>query len=161
MQKNYPKKLWLLSFIFALPILASWILYHYHACFHFKTLNHGMLVSSPIDVRDVYAQMKTGYQKKWHIIATCDAACEKLEDQLTRVQKALGKDSDRVLVSLNNNPVQLKNAFIKQGNPSFIVTNKIFLADPQGNLFMYYPNTVDPMNVLKDMKRVLEVSQIG
>ena len=43
----------------------------------------------------------------------------------------------------------------------FVMQHKIYLVDPLGNLFMYYADTTDPMNVLKDLKRVLEVSQIG
>ena len=56
---------------------------------------------------------------------------------------------------------KLKMDFKQQGNQNFVVSHKIYLIDPIGNLFMYYPDDTNPMNVLKDLKRVLEVSQIG
>ncbi len=165
MQKTSPKKLSFIVLIFALPILASWFLYHYHTHFDFKTVNHGVLLHSPIDVNYLYSQTTKNEPKKWHIIAMCDSPCAELNDQLTRVKKALGKDSDRLLVKVKNSHTpplkKLQDTFIQQGNTHFQVSNKIFLVDPLGNLFMYYPNTVDPMHILKDLKRVLEVSQIG
>jgi len=157
------KKLFIMLFIFVFPVITSWFLFYYHASFHLKTLNHGTLISSPVDVKYLYSEMENGQQKKWRVIYVaseiCDSQCREIDHQLKQVQKALGKDSDRVnTILLSNQNKQLPKL---QAVLNFAVDNKIYLVDPLGNLFMYYSSDVDPMNVLKDLKRVLEVSQIG
>ena len=101
-----------------------------------------------------------GSKKKWQIILVpgnqCDKECEKTFYLLNQVKKALGKNSPRVIVERKS--LESSLSFIQK---DFIAQHKIYLVDPLGNLFMYYADTTDPMNVLKDLKRVLEVSQIG
>ena len=140
----------LLFLIFFLPMVLSWYLYHYHERFQFKTTNHGTLITPPIDAQFL---VKSG-EKKWKIIyveeGICDAQCHQSKNDMLQVQKALGKDRDRVSV-----------LFISRQSHEILLKNTIYLVDPIGNLFMSYPNAADPMNVLKDMKHLLEVSQIG
>ncbi|MEO8401094.1 MAG: hypothetical protein ABI597_04765 [Gammaproteobacteria bacterium] len=162
-------KLALLVLMFVVPLAASWCLYHYHNYFQLKTLNHGALVNPAIDAAFLYADNSAAHEKKWRVIyvsdASCDTQCEKIQFQLQQVQKAMGKNSDRVdtqRITLNKLVLKkLTTAFEKIGTRDFIASRKIYLIDPLGNLFMYYPETTNPMNVLNDMKRVLEVSQIG
>lgn len=162
------KQFIIIVFLFTFPLLASVLLFHYHDYFHLKTLNRGTLITSPMDVRYLYTRAKNAEQKKWRIVyvadENCNHQCEEIHHQLQQVQKALGKDSDRVKTMLiNDHSVlqQLKTSLIQQKNKNFVVNNKIYLVDPLGNLFMYYPSDVNPMDVLNDLKRVLEVSQIG
>jgi hypothetical protein len=159
----------MLFLVFLLPMLAGWFLYYYHEQFPLKTINHGVLVKQPIGVQYLYAAMQNGNEEKWHILyvdnGLCNKDCMKTFYFLQQVRKALGKNSERVKVTLlggNYIPLQrLQMVFSKQTNQQFTVKDKIYLVDPLGNLFMYYPTTTDPMNVLKDLKKVLEVSQIG
>ena len=37
----------------------------------------------------------------------------------------------------------------------------LLLMDPQGNLVLYYPPGFDPYGLVKDLKHLLKVSQIG
>lgn len=158
--------LFLLVMTFVLPMIASWLLYHYHDHFQFKKMNHGLLVSPSINV----TYLKKDNAKVWQVIhvdgGNCDDQCQKINYQLVQVNKALGKDHDRVqVIKISGNDQQiakLQSAFAaNEKNSKFLVTSKIYLVDPLGNLFMYYPDTINPMNILKDLKRVLEVSQIG
>jgi hypothetical protein len=92
---------------------------------------------------------------------------------LHQVRMALGKDADRVSLSLLTEkecPSPSVHDFrrlvgntgaIRAGVLDHYVENKIYLADPQGNVFIYYAESSEPMRILKDLKRVLEVSQIG
>ncbi len=170
MQSNQKRKpqLFLLMMVFVIPVLCSYFFYYYYEYFQFKTTNRGILVNPPIEAQYLYSTTKEGKQKKWRIIhaedGACDDACQKINYQLSQVQKALGKESQRVdVISMNKN-VQLErlmSAFVQHGEKEFAVKNKIYLVDPLGNLFMYYPNMTDPMNILKDLKKVLKVSQIG
>lgn len=140
-------KLYLVVMLFFLPMIASWVLYHYHDYFQLKTTNHGTLIEPPVN--------EPSFQKEkiWRIIyvnsGSCDVLCQKRNFMLHQVQKALGKDSERVKILLADKPFNQMQS------------GKIYLVDPAANIFMYYPDSTDPMNILKDLKKVLEVSQIG
>lgn len=91
-------------------------------------------------------------EKKWQVIlipnVLCDADCKKILDSLQQMQKLLGKDAFRIEIESKNADKQL-------------VKNKIYLVDPLGNGFMYYPVSANPLDILKDLKTVLKVSHIG
>lgn len=133
----------LLLLVFIVPMIASYILFQYHGKFSLKTTNHGQLVSPPI---------LTEFLNKWQILYVCDAHCEKVFNSLEQIKKALGKDSQRI-------QVQQKKLVEMQINA--LQQNKIYLIDPRGNLFMYYDDAENPMNILKDLKKVMGASQIG
>ncbi|MDR3490741.1 MAG: hypothetical protein P4M12_01710 [Gammaproteobacteria bacterium] len=157
------KPIYLLLLVFIVPMILSWGMYHYHQYFEFKTTNHGSLVKPPVDVASIFK----GEEKKWRMVlvdsAMCESECQEVNYQLHQVQKALGKDQDRVtIVVMNKNFMSSKN--ISQSifySDNKKIKNKIYLVDPRGFLFMEYPVTTNLMNVLKDLKKVLEVSQIG
>ncbi len=167
-KKNY-LQLSLLILVFVIPVVLSVLLYYYHTHFPFKKLNHGTLLNAPVDAHYLYSAMSDGNEKKWRVIyvsgEVCDAACRTIDHQLRQIQIALGKDSNRIATILLGNQTKqlekLKSTLSQQEKKPFEVNNKIYLVDPIGNLFMYYSSTTNPMDVLKDLKRVLEVSQIG
>jgi hypothetical protein len=153
-----------LMLVFILPVLISWFLYYNHAAFHLKTANRGTLVNPALNVGDIF--FKDSTQKLWRIVylpgKTCDQQCSELNQQLQQIPKALGKDYARVTVlEVAGDYNSLEKLFAAQGSQSFAAAHKIYLIDPLGNLFMYYPSTTNRMNILKDLKKVLEVSQIG
>lgn len=76
---------------------------------------------------------------------------KKINHQLGQVKKALGKDQPRVDILVV--PYDVRMARQQK--------QKIYVSDPIGNVFMFYPDNTNAMNVLKDVKKVLEVSQIG
>jgi hypothetical protein len=148
----------LLILIFIIPLILSRALYDYHSYFHLKTTNHGTLIDPPIGMP------KT---KKWQIIyissGHCDQFCLTMRHNLRQVKLALGKNSLRVNVTFIDAPVPKEwiKAFGLRYKNKFSVSDKIYLMDPEGNILMYYPSHTDPMNILKDLKHLLEVSQIG
>lgn len=159
--KKNRSRFYLLIFIFIFPVIVSWLLFHFHDYFHFKTMNHGILINPPLDVSYLSADIKT--TKLWRIVhvdnGSCNNQCEKTRYQLTQVVKALGKNYKRVFVTfLSGDSVQLQKLTLQNKD---LTMNQVYLVDPLGNLFMYYPDTTNPMDILKDLKRVLEVSQIG
>lgn len=156
----------LLCLVFLFPVIAGWIIYHYHAHFNFKTSNHGTLINPPISATYLYHPTTT---KLWRIVylpKQCDAQCKAIYFKLGQVKKALGKESQRVTVLLLDSVPdhlinQLQQDLTHATQHAFTVQDKIYLLDPLGNLFMYYASQANLMDVLKDMKKVLEVSQIG
>jgi len=152
--------------LFILPVFISAVLYYYHDWFQLKLMNRGVLVTPPIGMQYLSQPLPLGARKQWKMVyvqgSTCDEQCEHIVYQLHQVQKALGKDSERVnILKIPEVHTALSSAFAGRGENNFDVHNKIYLIDPIGNLFMYYPSGTDPMNILKDLQRVLEVSQIG
>lgn len=180
--KKFNKPLFLLVILFVLPVVAGWFLYHYHEYFQFKTLNHGSLVNPPIPTQQLglYDEKQTKWQIVYMPKGCCDAQCEKMTFTLHQLRIALNKESKRVNLTLvlsttcpakqthdfqkidftEQQYIQFKNAFSSIDN-HFSVRDKIYLIDPMGNLFMQYSTLSNPMDILKDLKRVLEVSQIG
>lgn len=138
---------WSIVAIFVVPILFSYLFYFYHDFFHFKTTNYGQLIEHPY-------QVDLNHEKKWQVVlvtpTVCDSTCAKQFFYLNQMRKLLGKEVDRVDV-LKITTEQSENLAI----------NNIYLIDPLHNVFMFYPNTANVMNILKDLKKVLEVSQIG
>jgi len=136
---------WMIVLISSLPIILGTLLFVNYPSLGLKTINHGVLINPPLTLH--------GFKndRHWRIFYVyhthCDAHCKNISYQLHQIQKALGKDGQRVsIVTTNTNR---------------LVSGRIYLMDPMGNVFMYYPDTADPMNILKDLKKVLEVSQIG
>ncbi len=143
---------------FFIPIMLSMFLYYYHEHFNLKTKNHGVLINPPMDVKNLW---QTDASKKWQIVHVskdkCDADCENIDQTLSQIKTALGKYSERV----NVKEVSLSGSKVDESKQGFSIENKVYLVDPTGNVFMYYTDTSNPMNILKDLKHVLEVSQVG
>jgi len=146
------------------------LLYRYHEHFQFKTLNHGQLINPAIAVQPL--GLYDEKQKKWQIVympqGCCDSACDKITFMLHQLRIALNKNSQRVNLTLVLSaacPVKQTHDFQKviftRAQYASFKTDSIYLVDPMGYLFMRYPATVNPLDILKDLKRVLEVSQIG
>ncbi|MBV8802919.1 MAG: hypothetical protein JO131_08175 [Gammaproteobacteria bacterium] len=50
-------------------------------------------------------------------------------------------------------------AILKQPNETaFDMTDKIYIVDPEQNLFVYYLSTAKPADILNDLSRIMEVS---
>ncbi len=176
MKSSY-KKLYLLVLTFIVPMVASTLLFYYHDHFHFHTTNQGHLIQPALPF-SAWAE-PAAQPKQWQIIYLpkncCDAVCEKNMFTLHQVRTALGKDRNRVSLSLAmRSNCQLKDAHDfrrvswqqEQEQPLTAALNttpldKIYLLDPIGNLFMFYSVNDNAMNILKDMKHILGVSQIG
>lgn len=158
MTKRYtPLICLILAFFF--PIILSWLLYYNHEHFNLKTTNHGILINPPIDVKNLWQSTDS---KQWQIVHVaknaCDSDCENVAYTLNQIKKALGKNSERVsfkIISQSEPTVVQQTQAI--GKKDFTIENKIYLVDPAGNLFMYYADTSNPMNILKDLNHVLEI----
>lgn len=147
--KKFPMQLGLVFFIALLPVFLGTLLYVFHAHFHFKRINHGVLLSTPIDVKNILPQ-----QGKWRVVYVGDHDVVQPLQGLQHMQQAFGKNAQRIVV------LQLDNKHVLRQN-KLIQANKIYLVDPLGNLFMYYASTENLKNIYHDLKRLLEVSQIG
>jgi hypothetical protein len=190
---NNKKKTYLVFFLLilftAMPMVLGGFLFHYPNLFKFKTLNHGILINSPIPVQKL--KFVTADKKKWQLIyiptGCCDSQCEKKLYVLHQMQKALSMDGERLslvftsgqtcqqdflnklsqqynfqnYVLSNQDYKKLSTDFSHHGQKDFVITNKIYLVDPRGNLFMYYTKNAAVMGILKDLKILLQTSKMG
>jgi cytochrome oxidase Cu insertion factor (SCO1/SenC/PrrC family) len=118
---------------------------------------------------------------------TCDKLCVQNLYKMRQVRLALGKDMDRMqrmvlMLSPLTDPL-FNNQLAQDYSGTFqaeisrdtimnflpkayaiAVTSKgggLFLVDPLGNMILFYPPDADPEKILKDITRLLKVSQIG
>ena len=68
-------------------------------------------------------------------------------------------DNDRTLLRVRPGKSFIARVSSVLGGP--LDEGMLFLMDPLGNLMMWYPSGFDPYHVKKDMKKLLNVSQIG
>jgi len=118
----------------------------------------------------------------------CDAVCEKKIYYLRQIHTATGKDRDRVqraIMTFSGQPVDshLNQLLTTEyaGTMHFTVTENqfsdfihdspaanlaltqgsIYLVDPLGNVLMVYTLDAAPMDIFKDLTKILKLSHIG
>ena len=162
-----------LLLIFVLPpVMARWLYQHAHE-YHLKHTNVGYLLKQPIATHDFFRPALT---KHWHVVLAnnncCDSRCQTTLHNLQQIHTALGKSQSRVMINLMQPPLCKHTstnsvarlaysprlmAKLKQQNNA----DTVLLIDPHGNLVLTYPTDTNGIPVLKDLKHLLRVSQIG
>lgn len=125
-------------------------------------------------------------REQWTLLfipaSPCDERCRKNIYHMRQVWAALGREAPRVqrwlLVEtpdqhaalagfLENYPrmtvaVDRQHALIRPVRSEIDLDEPaIYLVDPLGNLMMAFPQSMDPRDMLKDLKKLLKISQIG
>lgn len=130
-------------------------------------------------------------QHKWTMLYfigdECDAACGQALTKMRQAHLAQGKDSDRVqrvlmvmapmrkeqmaalaqahadtlvLTGSRTAMARLAQEFtLPAGGPA--ASGRVYVVDPIGNFMMSYAATTEARGMLKDLKRLLKISQIG
>lgn len=148
--------------------------------------NEGVLLLPPLDIKNLQLQRgEFEANEKWHLILLDDGQClEQCQESIywtRQLHTALGKNIDRVqryfLTASPQLPEKLTefpgyiglvasreslNAFFEnriEGEP--LTDNYMLLVDPIGNLMMYYTPEHTAKQILKDLKKLLKISNIG
>jgi hypothetical protein len=150
------------------PVIFGWVYYSFYERLALPVSNHGVLVSPPREISFI-----THENGAWQVMFMPEHCGGKEIDNillnLESVRKILGENDKRVGLTLLlekpcHMPLHSFRQFIltrQQLSNSQMKPGQIYLVDPRNNLFMYYPAGVNPMDIFKDLKRVLNVSQIG
>ena len=88
--------------------------------------------------------------------------------EMQRIERVLLIDDDRI-PEINIEKefkgtwlINAKNNKLLEAIPAKVSQHDhIYVIDPLGNLMMRFPKDVDPSLMLKDLKRLLKISQIG
>ena len=141
------------------------------------TTNQGELVMPPVDGGEISVDLAA--ERRWTLILPvqdgCESDCEQLLYLSRQVIAGLGKDTDRVgRVILSAEPPEGLLALIEAEHgdarlvyaPTTALTAlqaapALFLMDPNGNIMMYYTLEKAGKPMMKDLKHLLRISNIG
>jgi hypothetical protein len=170
-------KLALLAAAFALPVVLAALAYVFDWA-PGTTANYGELVTPP---RPLGGPPFDALRGKWVLVsfdaAACDAYCERKLYFMRQVRRAQGKDQDRVerlwvltddgrpraqlLAAIEGTRVERNVALAARFPAAASHADHLYVVDPLGNLIMRYPRDPDPSRMLKDLQRLLRLSQVG
>jgi cytochrome oxidase Cu insertion factor (SCO1/SenC/PrrC family) len=137
---------------------------------------------APVPIRDRWTLLLVGP-------SACDAACARLLYDTRQVRTALGKNIPRVrrlYVATDRMELEALQALQAREHPDLVLAvaegaevyalerqfsidgrsplrnaGDIYLLDPHGNWLMYYTPEDPPQDLLKDLKKLLRLSNIG
>jgi hypothetical protein len=177
-------KLLLIFALFAAPIVASYLVFYLWP--PKARMNYGELIKQ-VALSDGNPQAgcdisSAEFKKKWTMIyiggGACNSDCRKMLYYMRQVRAAQGAEQDRVeRLWIDNDGIEPQKELLDQypGMDLRICRDKGFLAqfaggnagthvymvDPLGNLMMRFPANPEPSRMIKDIKHLLKVSQIG
>lgn len=175
--KRARAKLGLLALFFAAPFALAWLAWWLDWA-PGATSNYGELITPALPVAGAPLAALRG---KWVLVvldtAECDAYCERKLYFIRQIRRAQGRNQDRVerlwlltggdrpdarlLSQIEGTHVQRAGALAARFPAAGAVSDHIYLVDPLGNLMMRYPREPDPSRMLRDLRRLLEVSAVG
>ena len=175
-----------LASLFFMPLLASAWLYYGMGWRPTGHVNHGELIrAAAATAGGAMAPDPTLFRGEWSLVyigdGSCDASCRGTLYVMRQTRLALGTDQTRlarvflvtadccdkdylarehagltVLDTAGAAGAQLLSLF-----PPGDKSHTLFVVDPLGNLMMRYDVRHEPGGLLVDLKRLLELSQIG
>ena len=184
------RQLLLVASLFIVPLAAAALLY-YSSAWRPVVNSQGSLIDPPRQVSTAGLVLADGGHApadvllgRWSLVhptAACDQRTRGLLDELQRVRLALDKDTTRVrrvllhaggcasaelpsrdadLLVLSA-PGAAGEAALAQFPPAVHGTHGIYIVDPQGFLMMSYPATGFARGLLRDLERLLRLSNVG
>ena len=176
----------LIAAVFLGPLVVATFMYYSGSFVPEGRVNAGALLEPTVNVLDAVPESETarnadGY---WVLIyandGQCDAACEDALYTTRQSRLMLGREMERVQRVFLHGETPPDTVFIAEEHAGLITTrdsgfsellnNKkpatleaggYFLMDPLGNLVMYFEPTINPRDMVDDIKRLLKLSRIG
>ncbi|XOV86234.1 MAG: hypothetical protein ACFHX7_14850 [Pseudomonadota bacterium] len=171
------------------PLCAAYALFFFFPQFAPSgTTNQGTLIEPVFQVEALGLGGALALPPKWTLLMTSESACE-MESNCAhglylarQINIALGKDAERLQRAfiIGNQPElrhRLESDYpemlIRQMNTDRLlpaletgtglstVDGHLFLVDPNGNVIMFYTPDQDGKAILKDLKHLLKLSNIG
>lgn len=184
--KRGPARLQLamIAALFFGPLLvAAWLYYGGHFTPTARS-NHGLLLEPVVHLPEKYPALSNIAKGQWLLVYTssgeCSDECIEALYALRQSRLMLGNDMSRVTrVFLHGDAAADKVPFDEQDSglaslhdenllqhlrsalPDNTPRGGFFLIDPLGNLVMYFQSSLDPREMVDDIKHLLKLSQIG
>jgi hypothetical protein len=173
--------------VFAAPVIAAYLSYHFWP--PQGRMNYGELLpvtpfaDEALKTSDGKEFKLSSLKGKWVLLQVdsgqCTADCENKLRTTRQVRLALGKDQDRVeLAWLIDDDLAVRSELeakypgtrrIRAGGSALLqqiageasARDQLYVVDPLGNLMMRYPKDPDAKRMLRDLNRLMKVSQVG
>lgn len=162
--QNTRRTFWLIWIVALFPVIAAVLMYFSGALTPERTINRGeLLTDQTLSQWQLTDQGEPWIQvKQWKVLQTkqdqCQGKnnCQRWQQALPKVVARLGKDSDRVSI------FAVSAAQDELSSPKLeALGDAIWLVDPLGNIVLRYPLSMQPEDLLKDLKKLLKLSGIG
>lgn len=113
-----------------------------------EQVNYGQLYPAGTTLESMQLEQQLPTDGRWQLVlfraAECDGLCDQWQKRLPNLHAALGKERERLVVRS-----------LTAGD------QRIAVADPLGNLVLYYELKQSPQAILKDLKRLMKLSKVG
>ncbi len=182
---------YLLIAMFVVPLLIAVAMYsmrdHLPAM---KTASHGELIHPAEPIKSIQIKLAENklmnlesLQGKWTYLVyspdQCGLECEASLFKVRQTKIASGRESNRIQSALLTNPNNMNSQVMirnhrtaigelinlelesKSGVDEQLMPGTIYLVDPNGNMMMQYNATATSRGMLKDIKKLLKISNIG
>ena len=166
-------KFLLIIFVFVSPFLFAYYYYINDATTMRGTTNYGNFLKEKIIIDSSSKSDERHWMLLQLISDSCNINCQDNAYMLRQINTAVGKDMDRVRrYFIFENNTQKNNVYIKNYPKVIVLDNsenlynklskmeeRIFVADPFGNIILGYKEDFLPKGLLKDIKKLLKYSK--
>lgn len=185
--RNNRINLWLIGAVCVAPVAASYFAFYVSP--PVKRTNYGELLEvrpmpeAPLRLADGTSFQLSQLRGKWVLLTVdaggCGEFCWRKLFNMRQLRLGQGKDMERIerawLISDDApSPPSVKSNFqgtwmiraagselLKQLPAARATSDYLYVVDPLGNLVLRYGHDVDPVNIIKDLARLLKTSRIG
>lgn len=157
---------WLVWSVALVPVLIALTSYLTGVGVPEARINKGTLIPPGSSLEQWQIEEPSGqrwaYLGRWQLLLikpeSCDAACAAWLNTMPGLHQALGRDQGRVRWHVVS-PAGEEGDLVSERLPD--TRDGIWVADPNGNLVLYYPFLQAPQDLLRDLRKVLRASRIG
>ncbi|WP_192034351.1 hypothetical protein [Halomonas sp. YLGW01] len=160
-------KLLSLIAVFAVPLLAAWVMVEWRLGIPEARTAHGELKPEVPALRDwpLESALSPTEVDGWLLAFDCSLDCDQLADQWWRLHRALGKEATRVRrlriddsrqVSADPLPGEARRRWAR--TPEWQTPGEVWILSPEGLAVLGYRAGVDPYDVLDDLKQLLRMN---
>lgn len=164
---RHPKtKLLALIAVFAVPMLAAWVMVTWRIGIPDERSAHGELAPDLPALGDWPLEEKPGLitEGDWILAFDCTADCEAHSDQWWRLHRALGREAPRVgrlRIGGEGEPLPGESVSRWGSPPDWTSPGRLWVLDPRGQAVLSYGAEVAPSDVLDDVNRLLRLNPQG
>lgn len=143
--------LWAIMVTALVPIIAAFVMYFGQVGIPEGRTHHGQLVEPGLKAQNLGLPFNVD-DSIWQVVlsktSSC-TACDKFENGLPNFYEAVGRERNRVNVSVVDT-TGIQNA-----------VDAIWIVDPLGNVVLRFDPEINPTLILKDLKKLLKLSKVG
>lgn len=179
-------QMFVIAAVFFGPLAVATWMYYSGALTPEGRVNAGTLLEPIVSVVDELPESRIaqGTDGHWALIymneGVCDDACKDALYTTRQSRLMLGREMERVIRVFLHGDTPPDTVFIesehaglitaidsgfsgllKNKKPASLEEGGYFLMDPLGNLVMYFEPTINPREMVDDIKRLLKLSRIG